>query len=278
MILLSLLLQFSFAQVGSTVDALGGAGIAAPHPYESAILNPAALVEFKTKYFGIQTHSSDNSVSGVDTNQQSIFITDAGDMTIFPGALMYRQRTNKVAGVRIREQQFQLSGAGAITRHFAVGLSGYKIKTDLPTGADYNQYNADLGAYWFINDQWSVGGIFRGLLGSKDTAWAASKVLPSSGMGAEYRFFEMFKLRYDLNYVWEQNSDNRFLHQFGGEVRYDNLLVLRAGLNQDDRVSENRWSAGIGWEGPKLKVAYAYQKETRQKLGESHSIDMWLDF
>lgn len=278
MILLSLFIQFSLAQIGSTADGMGGAGIGAPHPYESALLNPAALIESKTQYFALQTHSSENVVSGVDTNQHSLFITDAGDMTIFPGALMYRQRTNKIAGQRIREQQIQLSGAGAITRHFALGLSGYKIRTNLETGADYNQYNADLGAYWFLNEQWSLGAVFRGLLGSKDTAWAASQVLPSTGLGAEYRFFDMFKLRYDVNYFLEQNSDNRFRHQFGGEVRYDFLLVLRAGMSQDDRLAENRWSAGIGWDGPKLKVAYAYQKETRQKLGESHSIDMWLDF
>jgi hypothetical protein len=227
---------------------------------------------------GLQTHSSD-AAAGTKLKQNSIFITDAGEMTIFPGTLFYRQRHYKIIGEPVREHHYQLSIAGAITKTFAVGASAYKIKTDLPTGQDYNQVNGDLGAYWLAHPQWSLGAVFRGVAGSDDTAsWLPSKTLPSSGLGTEFRFFEMFKIRYDISYFFEQNSDKRFLHQLGAEVRYESKLVLRTGFSQDDRLAQNRWTAGIGWEGPRLKVGYAFQKEQRQELGDSHSIDMWLDF
>ena len=277
MILISIFISLAAAQVGSTADGMGGAGIAGAHPYESALLNPAAMVEFKTSYMGLQGISSELNPQ-VEQKQYSVFFTDAGDMTMFPGALMYRWRTNEILGQKVREQHLQLSGAAALTQKMSVGVSAYKIKTDLMSGEDYNQYNADIGAYWLALEQLSVGGIFRGVMGSKNTIWTASQVLPSMGLGAEYRLYDMFKFRYDINYVLEQNSDQRFRHQVGGEVRYDFLLVLRAGFNQDDRIGENRWTAGIGWDGPRLKVAYAFQKEDRKNSSETHSIDMWLDF
>lgn len=277
MILSSILIFFSSAQVGSVADAMGGAGIGGPHPYESAILNPAALVEFKTKHFGMQQSQTDVGPS-LEQKQYSFFFTDAGDMTVFPGTIFYRQRTNKILDQKIREQHLQISGAAALTRNLSAGISGYKIKTDLMSGADYNQYNADLGTYWAAHPNLTVGAVFRGLMGSDTTVWPLSQVLPMAGSGAEYRFFDMFKLRYDINYFLEQNGDKRFRHQVGGEVRYEFMLALRAGYSQDDRLGENRFSFGVGWDGPRLKVAYAFQKEDRKGLGDAHSVDMWFDF
>lgn len=278
MILISLFISLASAQqVGSTADAMGGAGIAGAHPYESAILNPAAMVEFKTSFMGLQGMSSEVNPDG-EQKQYSLFFTDAGEMTMFPGALFYRWRTNEILGQKVREQHLQLSGAAAITQKMSLGVSGYKVRTDLMSGEDYNQYNMDVGAYWLALESLSVGAVARGVMGSKNTVWAASQVLPSTGIGAEYKLYEMFKFRYDINYVLEQNPNKRFRHQLGGEVRYDFLLVLRAGFNQDDRIGENRWTAGIGWDGPRLKLAYAFQKEDRRNSAETHSIDMWLDF
>lgn len=256
---------------------MGGAGIGGSHAYESAILNPASLIDVKKSYFALQTHSA-GMEAPAKLRHYSVFMTDAGEDTNYPGTLFYRQRTVDIRGQKTREQQFQLSGAAALTKSFAVGISGYKIRTDLMTGSDYSQYNADLGAYWLASEALSMGAVFRGVAGSKNTTWLESRVLPMAGLGAEWRFFEMFRFRYDVNYFLEQNSQQRFRHQIGGEVRYDFMLVLRTGYSQDDRLGENRWTAGIGWEGPKLKVGYAYQKENRKNLGDMHSIDMWFDF
>ena len=68
MILFSILIFFSSAQVGSVADAMGGAGIGGAHAYESAILNPAALIEFKSKHFGLQQRSTDVA-TGVEQKQ-----------------------------------------------------------------------------------------------------------------------------------------------------------------------------------------------------------------
>jgi hypothetical protein len=278
MVFLNLLCSFVFAQVGATADSLGGAGIGGPHAYESAILNPAALVDLKKQYMGFQTINTDIA-DDIKQRNHSFFVTDAGEETLFPGTLFYRNRSNKFLGERIREEHFQLSVAGAIARTMSVGVSAYKIRTNMPSGSDYNQYNADIGGYWFVQDSLSLGAVFRGVLGSKDSlAWSPSQVIPSTGLGAEFRFLEMFRFRYDINYFFEQNPDKRYRHQIGGEVRYESALVLRTGFSQDDRLAQNRWTVGIGWEGPRLKVAYAYQNELRQDFGDTHSVDMWLDF
>ncbi len=277
MFIFSLLVSLASAQIGVTADSMGGAGVAGGHPYEAAFLNPAALVEVKAKHFALQSHWND-TYNQPDQKQYSVILTDAGEMTLFPGSLIYRRRTSDLLNTRTREEQIQLSMAAGIATNWAMGVSAYKIKTDVFSGEDYHQYNADLGLYWAAKPSLSFGMVYRGVLGSKEVLWLPSQVIPNVAMGTEYRFLEMFKVRYDLNYFLEQNSDHRLRQMVGAEVRYDTDLVLRAGFSQDERLKQNRWTAGIGWEGPRLKVGYAYQKEYRQKMGEVHSVDMWLDF
>lgn len=276
--LLSSLIFSSSAQVGSASDALGGTGIGAYHPLESIFLNPAALARSQTAYFGGQYYA-DKLSPGDHLRQYSVLIADGLPESMFPGGIAYRYRNYEVGGQDVREHLLQASGAARLSETFSVGLTGYKLKTDLPTGADYNQYNGDIGVYWQALPYFSMGAVARAVLGSKDNvAFGISEIKPSAGIGATYSVMEMINLRADANYIYEDNPDKLWQHHLGMETTNLEWFNLRAGLRGDDYKKETSWSAGFGFNGPRLKLAYAYQKEIRQKLGESHTVDIWTDF
>jgi hypothetical protein len=273
--LITTLFSVAHAQVGATTDALGGAGIAAVQPIESAYLNPASLAQLKRYYVDAQYYRQ-NSAGSDNLNQFSLTITDSSGGSI-PGAVILRQRSYTTGGVEIREQLYHLGAAVPLTKTFSLGFSGYLQHTNVPTTGAYNQTNLDASAFWAVTERFSVGFISRGLLGSKKVAFAQSQLKPSSGLGFQYAVLDILRVRADVTYNYEDNAHHRFTHNVGTEFLLHNDFTLRAGYKADDYRGESYYSAGLGWYGPRLKLAYAYQNETRRDIGSRHTIDIWID-
>jgi hypothetical protein len=264
------------AQVGSTADSLGGAGIASVQAVESGYLNPASLSQLKAYYVGGQ-YFRKNQAGNDNLDQFTLTVTDGGADSLFPGALIIRQRNFNVAGQTVKEQVYHIGVAVPLSKTFALGFSGYLQRTNLPIGSDYNQTNMDASAYWKMSDQLSFGFIAKGLFGSKQVAFAQSQVLPSSGLGVQYTVIDILRLRADATYQYEQNSTDHFTQSVGAEFLLREDFILRAGYKADDIKGEGYYTAGLGWNGPRLKAGYAYQNETRNHIGSTHTIDIWLD-
>lgn len=272
-ILISFFLSIASAQQGPTIDAMAGAGIASRHPIDAAILNPAALASFEEYYFGAGFFRGKTASGSMD--QASITLADATSGGFLPGAFTYRYR-KYADGADLKEHVFRLSLAIPLWRNFTAGVAGYKIKSDLATGADYSQENVDLSFMWVLTPTFTWGAITKGVFGSKSSAaFIDSKVMPSSGTGFEY-MNELYKLRADINYYHVNNPGHKMSYHFGTEAQMLAEFKLRAGLSVDDYHGENRYSAGLGWDGPRLRAAYTLQKEFRKELGASHSIDFWI--
>jgi hypothetical protein len=278
MIFLTLLLHVTcaWAQVGSSTDALGGAAIGNSHALDSGWTNPAALAEVEGVVAGAQFFNG-TVASGVDLRQYGITITD-GSTGAFPGAAGYKHRTYTVGGKTFSEYMMRFSAAIPIQHQLSVGFSGYRVHTNAFTNGAMNQDNGDLGVYWRASKKLSLGAVTRALFGSKDNAFLPSKVRPTGGLGAEYDLLDFLRLRMDLLYPYEDNPDSRIQTNMGLEIRNMQYVSLRFGYNNDEFRKEDRFTAGFAWDGPKLRLGYSYQKEVRQKLGESHTIDIWLGF
>lgn len=271
--LLFLVSFFSSAQVGPTIDAMGGAGIASRQPIDAAHLNPAALTSLQEYYFGAGYFRGKTQSAGVD--QSSVTLADATPDGLIPGAFSYRFRKYR-DGADLKEHFFRLGLAVPVTRQFSLGVAGYKLKTDLRQGIDYKQENADLSLLWAISPSLALGVVSKTIFGSKDNvAFLDSKLLPSTGAGFEWSQ-QLFKFRTDLYYYYENNPDQRLSYHFGGEAQMVGEFKLRAGLAVDDYRRENRYSVGLGWDGPRLRAAYTFQNEFRKDLGNSHTFDFWL--
>lgn len=266
----------SNAQIGSATDALGGAGVGGSHAIDSVWTNPAAVGEISGMFGGVQYFQAPVAAN-TDLKQYSLTLTD-GISGALPGGVGYRYRTYDVAGTQINEHVFRFSAGLRVMDNFLVGASGYRVRTDPAVGHNVNQDNGDIGLFWRPIPRLTLGGVTRAVFGSKKDVFLPSKVSPSGGVGAEFALLDMMSIRGELNYAYEGNPDRRWQHQLGLEFRHLYFVTTRFGVNSDDFRGETRLSAGAAWDGPMLKVGYSYQKEVRQELGESHTVDIWLGF
>jgi len=277
----SLLVFFATAwgQVGSTTDALGGASLGNNHPLDSAWTNPAGLAGVHGVYAGLNYFKGDVSETPEsDLKQYGATITDGSGSTL-PGSIGYRQRTYEVGANRVNEKIYRLAAAVPLNSRWALGVAGYRVHTEPWNAGDTNQDNVDLSVLWNPWDGLQFGAITRGVFGSKDGVYGPSHVEPSGGVGMRLNLMRAMSLLTDLNYGYEGSGySGRLQTQVGLELATANAVALRLGFNNDDWHDQRRICAGLGWDGPKLRVGYAYQKETRQKLGESHTVDIWLAF
>lgn len=278
-VLVSLLFSLtSWSQVGPQIDGSGGAGLATVNPMESPAVNPAAITQLEEYYAGIQYHQShiDNNTT---LDQYSLVLTDSSRSGIGTGSLLYRYKDYERGGTQIREDMLQGSLAAYINSKLSLALTGYGIKTEIKNGVDYTQSNMDLSLLWVLTNKLALGFKTQAVFGADDDAvFLPSKVLPTGGIGAQYYITEMFIVRGDLYYAYDDNPDNSLSHHLGLEMAMRAGWRLRGGISIDERKDENRYSFGLGWQGPRLRFAYAYQKEYRQEYGGAHSVDFYVDF
>lgn len=265
------------AQVGTSIDAMGGAGIGAIHPLESPVVNAAAIAQLKEYYSGAQ-YFRKNYLMGDNLDQYSFMASDSGPGTLFPGGFVYRHRAFDLGNQRIRENFFLMAAAFRATKKLSFGLSGYHQRTNMDTQGDYSQTNADLSVFMVLTENLTLGLVQKSLFGSKTAAVAETQFKPATGAGVQYNVMGILNLRGDIVYNYEDNPNDRFTHSGGVEFLMANDFILRTGYRGDDYKGEGYYTLGLGWNGPRLKIAYAYQDEVRHNLATAHTVDIWLNF
>src|SRR5690606_34247688 len=117
----------------------------------------------------------------------------------------------------------------------------------------------------------------KSVFGSKDVAFRETQFVPGFGVGLQYTVMEIIRLRGDVSQQTEANPNGRRVHNAGLEFILENDFYLRTGLKNDDYRSETFYTMGLGWKGPRLKIAYAYQDETGDGHGSAHTVDIWMN-
>ncbi len=251
---------------------MGGTGIAQPHGSDSAFLNPAGISYFSEVHATGGYRYGKTAIGNV--KQFHAVIMDSNEENIFKGAIAYRERKYESALFGdAREKDFIANGAYQINPNLSVGLRGYKKQTDIPLES-IDQYNGDLGAHWIVVKDFALAITQFGMFSTKDSVVQPLGVLPMTTVGALYVIPDIVVFTADLAYAYKENDRDRFSHAVG--VGFINVEFFRTnfGARFDDRAGEAYYSAGFQFAGPRLKIGYAYQKESRKDLGEVHTFDI----
>lgn len=278
MIFLYLLFSFpsSFAQVGATTDALGGAGVANLNAVDSAFLNPAGLAFFSDVQFSGTYRFGKTSLG--DVRQMNAVIADARNDNLFSGSLAYRQRDyERSLPTEINEKQFVLNTAFLLGPRWGMGLRGYKIQTDLASGETIDQYNGDLGVHFALTPAVALAATQSGLFSAKEGLAAPLGVLPETKIGGLLRINSFITVLADVGFAYNQNPNDRTSQAVGLSLTKMEFMNLNFGARFDERARETIYTAGLQFAGPRLKLGYAYQKEVRQEFGEAHTIDISMN-
>lgn len=255
----------------------GGAGRAAFDSVESMYLNPAG-VSLNDSYFLAGSYLSGEISPGNTGSEYGFVAADGSKSNLFPAAFGYRYAKTKIHDQEVKTHLLKIAAA-QVFRKFSLGLSAQRRSLE-SIGLSFNEeeYQMDLGALFSVNEKLILGLTVNNLLSQNMRVPSELKSLKYIGLGGYFVGVTNFSLRGDLLFPTELNPEKRFIHQIGIDSKFYDEFHFRAGYELDDYYGQNSYSLGIGWEGPRLKLAYAFQQTVRKGSLNRHMIDLWLNF
>jgi hypothetical protein len=283
--LIVLLIVFNFAhnslaQVinGPLSRAQGGSGRAGLESSESALLNPA-LVPMAANH-EVNFFYGDGYL---DTNEHVTYYglgaTDNGEDVMVPGTLHY---------IRFRETGLGPSGVNQELWHFAVGrlayqrisfgISGYRLVSDPDGSASKTQWNGSAGLLYIVNQELGFGYVVDNILEPSSNVPVYLRKTLRQSVGAMYSFAGMARMRLDITRDEKYNPERKMIYQAGFEAASYEWVTIRLGGKWDNLREQNFVTLGVGFNGPRLKVDYAFEKNTKHTGDAVHSVDMRIPF
>lgn len=243
---------------GPVALSTGGAGVGSALGPDAHFVNPAGLAYlegfFANYLYRYEDFATDNGVG-----DWAVQITDAHEGVFLPASFSYQKSDQLVAGQRWSSTNFQLSGGGKVLPRLAVGLTGRRWEQINPGGVTEEIWQGGLGVLGYPGDGISFGFTAMNVLDEHVAA-----VWPQLGVGGEVFYQDIFRLRLDGLYPTKFNPRKKGIVAVGFETMFESGMRLRGGSRWDDVENSAKWTAGLGWEGPKLSMHYAFEKDYRE--------------
>lgn len=262
---------------GPQSAAMGHAGRAHLESAESAFLNPALLPLLKNS--GNNTYFRDGSLEdGQHRNSLGIGFFDNSEGVWFPGAIHYVRlrdtgRTPKVA----QGEVWHVAGGYALNDRVLVGASAYQLSYQTE-GVRYSQWNGSLGTVLKISPILGVAYVLDNVAKPGSEIPQGLREDTEQSLGLFGSVYEVVHVRFDISRREHNNPDSKLAYMVGIETLSQEFLLVRAGFKMDELKNENLWTAGLCFNGPRLKIDYAFEKSSDRSSGALHSVDLRLPF
>lgn len=267
--------QFAFSQtfenLGSISTALGGAGAGAVNSVDGVFNNPAALGVYNQRSAALSF--AHNSVRAS--------LSDNGADALFPAMLGYHQ--SDIDGTKVKA--FYLGLAYPMSNQFSIGVNfGFQeIQLESVTGK-FKQTLADVGMIYRTSEWFSVGAVLKNKP-LNDTALSNTiDDQPATAAGFELNYENMVKFRSEVESGKNLQDEQKEIYKSGIEVAMNEWLQLRLGYQNNNIISQNYFTAGLGFSGPQFGLHYGYVKgsefatEGKDAKEAYHSIDLAVPF
>ncbi len=268
----------SHFMAGSISASMGGTGRAGVQGNESLFLNPAALAFLDHFYMGVG-YQSGFLLRDVHRESYGGILIDSTPELIASGALAYRRhRIRQGKKQRFMEDEFKLGLAYALSAKLSLGLAAthLKAKNETNMNREIEQTNGDVGLLLALTPHWNLSLVGENIL-DRDSKVPVALIRESLiSLGTQYIYKLFLTLRYEILHPMEKNS-SLFSHRMGLGMKLQSYFHLNVGLALDEHSGQTRVTAGFSWLGPRLKLAYAFQSERKQRLGDRHLVDLWFD-
>lgn len=273
-----------FAQsfVGPQASAIGGAGIAAVVPGESALLNPASVSFFK-EYYATGFFSSGSHPNEGDRQQLGALLSDGSPDRIFQGSLAYVRSTSSPVGTNeVRTQDIHITGSNFVWKNVAFGISAHRFVYHRDGVPESTQYNGGAGILYVFSNQLTFGLVASDILKSMGSGAVPpeGRLNKTYGLGASYIFEDKLGLRLDITRPTDNNPNHNSNIMGGFESEWLQFFAFRSGFRWEEAVGPEKrvFTAGLGFKGPKLRADYGFEKDTEVAGGVRHSFDLWMSF
>ena len=263
---------------GSTSVSMGGTGRAGVEGNESLFLNPAALAFLDRFYMGVG-YQSGFLLKNIHRETYGAILTDSTPELIFSGSLAYRRhRILQGEKQRFSEDEFKLGLAYGFSKRLSLGLAvtHLKAKNEMDM-KEIRQINGDMGLLFALTPHWNLSLVGENLL-NPDSGIPLPLTRESfASLGTQYAYDLFLILRYEVLHPLRTENSQLFSHRLGLGVKLRSYFHLNFGVSLDEHSNQTWMTTGFAWRGPRLKLAYAFQNEERQHLGQRHLVDLWFD-
>ncbi|GEM_PF-3135372 len=278
LLILGLPLQSLHAQVNfaPTSSALGGAGIANLDQLEGAFLNPAVLPHFKEFKIG-GTFGQGSVFANQDDQVWGILASDC--TTVIPGAFAYisAKRTG-VLPTEVLQKYYSISLASFVRNRVTLGLGLNRNESQIVEGPKYIENNYTLGLLFSPATELAFGLIAKNLAKPSGALPVPLHLPATLGIGVFLIFADKFHFRADLGQEIRNNPESKKFVNFGIETRPVDYIAIRWGFGWDTLRQRTLFTAGLGFEGPRLSAGYSFQNEIQEEGGTRHLFDFRLPF
>lgn len=255
----------SFENLGSISTSLGGAGVGAINPVDGAFNNPAAFALFDQRAANLSFAKGAFRIS----------LADNGAEALFPAMLGYSQ--SDIDDVKVKA--FYLGLAYVFSPKFSIGANFGFQETQVPTSDDkFRQNLVDVGVMFRPSAWFTVGAMVKNQPLNDTDLPETMDDRPTQAIGFEAKYDELVNVRGEYEIGKNTNSDQRAIVKGGLEILMNEWIQLRLGYQNNNIVSQNYFTAGLGFGGPQFGLHYAYIKESEFEKETHHSIDLAFPF
>ncbi len=258
--------------------SMGGAGAAGFWAPESALVNPAAISLTTPMDVGLMYQ--DGSVQrGVHKTGLGLLISDNSEDVLFPGAIYYAKGSRKFHNQGAQEQLWSvILGKFYWEKKLSLGLRLTYLTSEVAGDRQYKQLTPGFGAILQMTETFSLGLALENLTGSDKKVPQAFRLNPETRIGVRYKPMELFSLLLDISRQEADNPDKEGVIHLGLESHTNAFTLLRLGGQWDNRIKQNFFTFGAGFDGPRLKVNYSLQKALKGTDGALHGVDFRVSF
>ncbi len=260
--------QFIFASpiIGSVSTATGGTGRGAIEPVDGTLLNPSSVAKIKTQFFSFN----------YSNEQMGVTIADNGKEALFPAALAFvRTDINN-----LKTQDMAVVVAYSVLPRLSLGttVSLVEYVTNLKnTEQKYRQTVSDIGASYALAKNISVGIVAYKILSTGSELEKTLQKQQLLGMGASYTFDNFVRFRFDIESAPENKVD-RLTYMAGLETFLNDWMIIRLGYQNNNVLSKNFMTAGLGFSGPQFGLHYGYLTNVSNRDEDRHTVDLGVPF
>jgi hypothetical protein len=263
------------AYIGSVNAATGEAGVAAVEASEGPYGNPATLAHMKGYYLTAGFGASKQNKMG--TNQDlAVSVTDSMKETVVPTSFSYAQNNYRPEGFEddLLSRSFKLSFGNSINQQVAFGL-GINYQDDGALEDRYRQTNLETGFLWTPNQNIGAAILFDNMIPAPDSIPEQFRLKQKMTLGTSLNYRKMLRVKADIISA----SGNRFgkaTYAAGMESYLNRWMIFRWGLQRNNLLEANLYTAGLGFVGPKFALHYAYETSPQNESLTRHSVDLAL--
>jgi len=261
----------TFAAVGAVSTATGGSGRGAVEPVDGILLNPATISDLPSQNFSYN----------YSENHWALTVTDNGEDVYLPAAFKFVKTKNSL----LDSQQLGLSLASRRWKKIAFGGTASMIEYTnyLSNTAEQKlrQTTLDLAATYSLAQNLGLGLVANKVSSSPvdlaDNLMLISPIQKTTAVGLSYTYQNFARLRFDIESAPENKTD-KLVYMLGLENYLNDWVVFRLGYQNNNVVSKNYFSSGLGFAGPQFGLHYAYISNTADKSEDQHLFDLAVPF